>query len=274
MAHDPDVLDHLGFVPRELGAVQVHFEPVQVVEAERRAYVTALLQPAFEGRLTGKLMPTALTALGDRAVAANLSVPLPALDRQVLRWRFSFPVLAVPDEILFRVEAPVPKDAERIRAAWKLLETVEQPKEVHRARAGVLEGSSTDMLGLGVHVALELAMGHLVIPDIGGSVASIEDPRVGPREIVRHAARESLEGTIVKAVQAPAAAGFREGVEVLWQPGMELPEPPPPAPVAAPAPARQQARSKRPCPHCGHDVDVAEAEKDRQCPWCGEPWLY
>ncbi|HEY3450129.1 MAG TPA: hypothetical protein VGK67_27495 [Myxococcales bacterium] len=262
MAHDPDVLDNLGFVPRELGSVHLHVEPVLVVEAERRAYVTALLQPAFEGRLTGKLVPTALTATGDRAVAADLAIPIPALDRQVLRWRFSFPLLVVPEEILFRLEAPIPKDAERIRTAWKLVGTFEQPKEVRRASGALLSSGAR----------LRLSLAHDSHADF--SVHRIPDDPESARDIQEHPAPESIDGFVAQILLAPSAQNFRDGVEVLWKPGMDLPAPPRPKPIAAPSPSLRPARSRRPCPSCGHDVDIAEAEHDLQCPACGAPWLY
>ncbi|MBI5543373.1 MAG: hypothetical protein HY901_05760 [Deltaproteobacteria bacterium] len=272
MAHHLDVLDLLGLVPRELGAVQVHFDPV-LVDAERCAHVTALLQPAFDGRITGKVLPTAVTAEGDRAIAAGLAIPLPPLEGQVIRWRFSFPLLAVPDEILFRLEAPVPANASRLRAAWKLLETVEQPKEVRRASAALLEPSGGDALGFGLHFALGLAMGHLVIP-LGGTLASVADVSEGPRQIVRHPAGESLDGFVAQVIRGSAPLHqVDQGQELVWKPGMEPPRPPPLPPMAAPVPT-PSARSTRSCPQCGADVNIAEAERERMCPNCGTPWCY
>ncbi|MGC4118775.1 MAG: hypothetical protein QM765_30285 [Myxococcales bacterium] len=75
MAHQPDVISLLGHVPRELGAVQPHFDPVRVDDAAV-ARVTALLQPAFDGPTVGKVLPSALSEAGEPAIAAGMAIPI------------------------------------------------------------------------------------------------------------------------------------------------------------------------------------------------------
>jgi hypothetical protein len=122
------------------------------------------------------------------------------------------------------------------------------------------------------HLGFGLATGHvpLMWPGGGGRYTSpTELPVDGVREIVRHPAPDDIGGFVAKVVNGPAH-DWREGVEVLWQPGMELP----PAPRAewTERVSNVPARVWRNCPLCGAESRYAEGERERTCPVCESSW--
>src|SRR6185295_5628912 len=116
----PDVLQSAGLTPHEVGWLQLHAEPVQRAE-DGRAVAELWLQAAFHPPGSGRV------ELVDAASGTSLvEAPLPAVSNgAVVRWRIPFQLPAGTTVIRYHVEAGVPDEAVRIRAPWKLLDTIE-----------------------------------------------------------------------------------------------------------------------------------------------------
>ncbi|MGC4118773.1 MAG: hypothetical protein QM765_30275 [Myxococcales bacterium] len=185
----------------------------------------------------------------------------------MVRWRFSFPVLQKPQDVLFRIEAPVPRGANRIRVAWKLVATVEQPRQVQHGGmidSPVADSGSNGLVGavLGLCGDLgQLLAGAWRLKHMRWTADDAED---GPRDLVRHAAPSSLEG-IVAPVLAGQAPDGPDGVEEVWAPGRPEPKP---STAVIPSASRPKVR----CRFCAEEVFVADAERVGICPRCGETW--
>jgi hypothetical protein len=213
-----------------------------------------------------------VAGLGDDGSAAVEMAPLalPVLeDGRVVRWTFPLELRCEVSELLFKVEAPIERDAERIRQPWKLLDTIESPKL--SALEPKFTPSTSGALEMGLGLGLGLASGHLhlhlAIPSASGG---------GATGIRRHAAPEGPAG-FVAPVSAGDPGGSEVAVESIWVPGQPLPaevrqahaEPVPPPPAAAIAGAGATKR----CPSCYENVGEREAERKRECPNCGAPWV-
>ncbi|MHB8878119.1 MAG: hypothetical protein ACYC8T_30850, partial [Myxococcaceae bacterium] len=249
--------------------VHLHVEAVRL-GPEGSAAATLWLQAAFEGPVRGKLHVSGTDESGETAIDERFDLP-PMEGGKVVRWTLPLRLRAAAAELLFRVDAPVPEKAERVRQPWKLFETIEVPKEStyktynDSPDSGSLLGSAA-ILGAGLmvgqlHLSLKLA----------GSLG-----QAGPGEkpiFARHAAHELPPGFVAAVVPAPGVLPAA-GVEVVWAPGRELPAEARPGALAAATAPRQATSGLRECPECFRDVDAREAERSRECPRCGAAWRY
>jgi hypothetical protein len=257
----PDVLELLGRTPRELGAVHLHVEPVSLT-ADGRASATLWLQAAFSGAIRGTLDVTGIDDHGESAIDASESKhDLPDLvGGRVVRWVLPLTIHGQPGELLFRVEAPVPRGAERVRPPWKLFDTIEQPRPAVTAGSIDFEGG-----GL-LKAAMHAATGNLV-----GTMASVlrsvqYSPQISGTPGAVHKARELPVGFVAPVVASIEAAAADQ--QVVWAPGQPLPEPPPVAlPIAPRAPEARAAWWR--CRSCGEEAETGRAEALGMCPGCG-----
>lgn len=255
MAHLPDVLDSLGKTPREFGSVHVHFEGFHVVDG-RRVIALVLAQAAF--------LPCAGATVhvfdGDAALA---SVALPALDDgRVVRLRL--PVVRTTDgqALTLRVDAAEPSKAERVRPAWKLLDTIEVPmlSEMEPVRADV----GVDVLGsLALTAVAGPLAGAAVVRFRGGGATLAANTRT---RVHRAMELPPLSGARLEGLARPLEHAAEE---VVWRPGDPVPEAPPPVPLVP----QPRAGATRWCRSCGFEGPAAEYERARSCPRCDEPWF-
>lgn len=256
MADFPDVLDAMGKTPREFGGVHLHFEGFHVVDG-RRAVALVLAQAAF--------LPCAGATVhvvdGDAVLA---SAALPALaDGRVVRLRLPIVRTGDGDTLTLRIDAPEPAPkAERVRPAWKLLDTFEIP------RLSEMDPVSTDG---GINV-----MGSIALTAIAGPLAGAVVVQLAGGSATLDA---NTTTRVHRAMELPPlSAGRLDGVakplarteeEIVWRPGDPLPEAPPPVPLVKP----QVAAATRWCRTCGFEGPAAEYERARNCPRCDEPWF-
>lgn len=248
----PDVLDALGCTPREFGTVHVHFEGFREVDG-RRCVASVLAQASF--------VPSAAARVrlfdGETELA---SAPLPDLsDGRVVRVRIPFVSRGAVTSLSLLVEAapPVP-DAERVRPAWKLHDTVEVP------RLSEMEPASEEPGEVGaVLVAASVAGLLLGIPTAGVSVSLPANTRQVVHKAMALPAR--LSGPLLPGVAKPVDGAV---TEVVWAVGQGVPSLPPAMPVAS----RAIRAAPRWCRACGFE-GAAEHERARTCPRCDEPWL-
>ncbi|XXF81291.1 hypothetical protein P2318_16490 [Myxococcaceae bacterium GXIMD 01537] len=121
----PDILQAAGRTPRELGAIQLHAEPV-LRGPDGVAAAVVWLQAAFQSVPAGSLLGV-LDAQTSEVIA---ELELPPLERgRAVRWTFPLRVRPEAASLLFSPDAPIPEGVPRIRAPWKLFDTVEQVRE-------------------------------------------------------------------------------------------------------------------------------------------------
>jgi len=198
----PDVLQSAGLTPHEVGWLQLHAEPVQRAE-DGRAVAELWLQAAFHPPGSGRV------ELVDAATGTTLvEAPLPAVSNgSAVRWRIPFQLPAGTTIVRYHVEAGVPNESVRIRAPWKLLDTIELrlPEE----------DPST---GLGIATQL----GSVAL----GSVASmarlprrISGQHLRPSGMKVHPARATLREMVSFVLPARAEEPFTPAIETLWMNG-------------------------------------------------------
>jgi len=129
MPYYEDVLDHLGRSPREFGSLHIHVEPV-VRGPTGEAVATVWLQSAFEPRMPGDSVLVISGPEGSAAEQLLGRFPVPSVDKgKVVRWSLPLTVPAGATEPHFLVESRLSPNAQRVRTAWKLTDTIEIPKE-------------------------------------------------------------------------------------------------------------------------------------------------
>jgi len=201
----PDVLQSAGLTPHEVGWIQLHAEPVQRAE-DGRAIAELWLQAAFHPPGSGRV------ELVDAATGTLLvEAPLPAvINGSAVRWRIPFQLPAGTTVVRYHVEAGVPNEAERIRAPWKLLDTIELrlPEE----------DPST-----GLEIAAQL--GAVALGGVAG-VARLQRRSSGqqarPSGMKVHPARASMRELVSFVLPARAEEPFTPSIETLWMNGDPL----------------------------------------------------
>ena len=254
----PDVLDHLGKTPREFGAVHIYVEPVVRAE-DGYACATIWLQAA--------LVP--LAARGMIEVLAT-RVPVPELaDGSVMQAKVPLAVSPGVEEVSFGVQCEAPKNAARVRQAWKLFDTFEIPKESE------MKTYNDDSAGIGVGGlflanALTLPLGAIVIPRGGASVGG------GLAESTRatvHKARTLTAGFVAKVVAGDPERITTVAWTRIWRPGQPLPTVAAPVLVLQPIAAKtNDPSSRRVCSGCNFSGRRVDFGTDRYCPNCGHEW--
>lgn len=223
--HLPDILHSAGLTPHEVGWLQLHVEPVLRGD-DGRAVAELWLQAAFHPSGGGRV------ELLDAATGAPLGqAPLPAVaGGAAVRWRIPLQLAADVAAVRYRVEeAEVPEEAMRIRAPWKLLDTIE------------LRLPEEDTGG-----GLELAarLGGVA----GAAVVAATTRRSGPQRasgMKVHPARSRPRDLVSDVLAATPGETFAPIIETLWMPG---------DPLEGEA-LKQRLHAHRPagpiCPACG-----------------------
>lgn len=201
----PDVLQSAGLTPHEVGWLQLHAEPIQRAE-DGRAVAELWLQAAFHPPGSGRV------ALVDAATGTTLvEAPLPAVSNgSAVRWRIPFQLPAGTTVVRYHVEAGVPDEAARIRAPWKLLDTIELrlPEE----------DPST-----GLEIARQV--GAVALGGVAG-VARLPRRASGqqarPSGMKVHPARASRREIVSFVLPARAEVQFAPAIETLWMNGDPL----------------------------------------------------
>jgi hypothetical protein len=259
MPYYEDVLDHLGRTPREFGSIHIHVEPV-VHGPTGEAVATVWLQNAFEPRMPGDSVHVISGPEGSAAEQRLGRFPLPPVGRgQVVRWSLPLTVPSGATELHFLVESRLDPDAQRVRTAWKLLDTIEIPKESEmgptlRAELDVYDTLTRSVLGGGLSASF-----------------SVRSTLAQDVKSKRHAARKLPPAFIAPVTEGTPASLEGSGVEVLWAPGRPLPAPPPlvaRGSKASPSPRK----AVRVCFSCGFEGPRDEYERNAFCPRCDAVW--
>lgn len=260
MAYYEDVLDHMGRSPREFGSLHIHVEPV-VRGPSGEAVATVWLQNAFEPRMPGDSIHVISGPEGSEAEQSLGRFPVPPMGRgHAVRWSLPLTVPEGATELHFLVESRLHAKARRVRTAWKLLDTIELPKEsdmspTFSAELNVRHSVASTLLSGELSLSFDVRTGNLV-----------QDVRS-----TRHAARK-----LPPAFIAPVTEGARsrlEGpdVEVVWAPGRPLPAPPPLVP-SGPVIASPSRNAMRICYSCSFEGLKAEYQHAAFCPRCDAIW--
>ena len=255
MPYYEDVLDHLGRSPREFGSLHIHVEPV-VRGPTGEAVATVWLQSAFEPRMPGDSVLVISGPEGSAAEQLLGRFPVPSVDKgKVVRWSLPLTVPAGATELHFLVESRLNPNAQRVRTAWKLTDTIEIPKE---SQMGPTLGVDIDVRD------------SLVRSVLGGGLevsASVRSTLAQDVSSKRHAARKLPPAFIAEVMEGRPAPHEGPDVEVVWAPGRRLPAPPPLVPrgPVAPPPPRFPGRT---CFTCGFEGPRAEYERTAFCPRC------
>jgi hypothetical protein len=270
----PDILDLTGHVPREYGCVQLSVEAA-LLDADGKGKAVVWLQSAFEGKNLGFLEVRGgeggVLLLPNRFALPDLS------EGRVCRWTLPLKADGRPKELVFVVDAPV-KNRARSREPWLLIDAEAIGPLSHRDLSdddgfsrglGVIAGmfgghaakAAVDLVSMAAHGISTASKG----PDPG-----IEREPYSEAPAWTHAVSES-DGTPIPA---------EPQVELVWAPGMPLPQPPPPQAPSPEARAdallrnleHQRQPSRKLCSRCYEMVDEDEAERERVCPKCFAPW--
>jgi ribosomal protein L37E len=256
VAYFPDILEHLGKTPRELGTLQVCLERVSVDDAWATAivWVQAAFDP-YDAAATFRLQSVQERPLVLMPEQPVPSAPRGAVVRGCLRFR-------IPDHVTrvsLCVTGVIPKGSRRCRVPWRLFDTIETPKE------SALRPPSS--VGLNVDTTLAGELLTLPLGSFRGTSVSSESSRT-----VVHAAQQLTEGYQVDVVRAggrPEPQGFR----TIWRPGEPLPAAEPPAPPGRAAQAAPKpVKTHRDCRRCNFSGKLADFAVDKYCPACGFEW--
>lgn len=266
-----DVLDHTGRIPREFGSHHLHVETV--TRGPWGNAVAALwLQGAFEplppSDASVVVMARQKTGLTQKMLG---QFTLPRLEGgRVVRWRLPLSVPAEFDELHFEVSSKLHPKAERVRPAWKLMDTIEQPRE------SVLKGQPVSPeFGINVTrsvVGTVLSGGLSLSVSVGLGASGEANLREAVR-VTRHAAAPSPTAFIAAVVDGAVEPLSEPQAETIWSPGMPLPEASV-TPAWQPAPAAPAARPKdtRTCYTCYFEGPSDTYSRATMCPMCDAPW--
>ena len=222
---------------------------------------TLWLQDAFADRA-----PASLVVWFGAAGRQLPPAPVPSFPPgAVLRWSLALEVPAEVDELWFALDSAQPEGSERVRAAWRLLDTYEiaSESEMKPVFDNGADGAWAIGIGLGA-----IGSPVVVVPrttSAGGGLVSSVRTKV-------HRAAELPPGLAFRISSASAAPVPLEPHELVWRPGQPLPSPRFSAlgPVAS-APASTTATTRR-CPACGFRDDDREHERATSCPSCDAFW--
>lgn len=258
-----DVLDHMGKTPREFGDVHVHLDEIARAPGGARAVASVLLQGAFEPMSGSARLRFFAAGAGDLDAPVGQFEAPPLRDGVVVRARYPLALPAASTQVFLLVEASVANDAERVRPAWKLFDTIEIPK-------------LSEMTPVLPNVELNVADSVLHSALSGGLVLSFRtDAPVGKaKKAVVHKARELPRGLSAAIVEKDVAMLDAPAIEELWKPGRPLPDA-----VATPvwqnadtAKHVPPASTTRRCTQCGFEGKRADYASDRFCPICSSAW--
>lgn len=246
----PDVLDHLGKTPCEVGSVQVHVEPV-IRADDDRAVAVVWCQAAI-----APLPPiNTLEVLSYR-------FRLPVLENGVV-WRGRLPLHVPKDvrQLLFAIGSDVLEQSTRVRPAWKLVDTWEMP-------AVDTTGGAMGLLGRMVTLPVDFVLAPATkgTRDAGPIAPSVRVLKAG----------EPPPGCVAEVLRGePAPVAAVEWLRV-WRPGEELPTQAPAlwGDPSSHVEAQQTASAGglRRCDVCDFAGRRADFGADRYCPHCGSPW--
>ncbi|MCY1077636.1 hypothetical protein [Archangium lansingense] len=267
-----DVLDHTGRTPREFGAIHLHVEPV-LRGPLGDAVATLWLQGAFEPLGSGHAVQILGHQKNGPARRMLGRFPLPSLEGgTVVRWRLPFSLPAEIDELHFRVESTLHPKAERVRPAWKLFDTLEIAKESDMKSTslepsiGVDIGESllSSVLSGGLSVSIKVGMATRD----GSSLSKAVHSKL-------HAATQLPEVIVIPVVDGNSEPLPEPHIEVVWKPGMSLPEASvtPTWAAASPAVANPPQKAMRTCYACGFEGPQAEYARATLCPQCDATWM-
>ena len=211
----PDVLQSAGLTPHEVGWLQLHAEPVQRAE-DGRAVAELWLQAAFHPPGSGRV------ELVDAATGTLLvEAPVPAvINGSAVRWRIPFQLPAGTTVVRYHVEAGVPNEAVRIRAPWRLLDTIELRLPEDDASTG-LTGQLSDVGDVVVsprQAALEV-IHALHVAGVAPAPRRISGQQARPSGMKVHPARASIRELVSFVLPARAEEPFTPAIETLWMAG-------------------------------------------------------
>jgi hypothetical protein len=265
-----DVLDHTGRTPREFGAIHLHVESA-IRGPLGDTVATLWLQSAFEPHGSGYVVHVVGRQKQGSEQRKLGRFPLPPLDGgKVVRWSLPFSLPTEIDELHFRVEAKLHPRAERVRPAWKLFDTVEIPKEsdmkaTSRApTVGIdIGGSLMDsVLSGSLSVSVDIGLGSRDAPSLASTVRT----KV-------HAAAQLPDVLVVPVVDGHPEELSKPHAELIWKPGMPLPE-------ATLTPNAQDVLAQRPpespmriCHSCGFEGRRSDYARATICPMCDASWM-
>lgn len=259
MPYYEDVLDHLGRTPREFGAIHIHVEPV-VRGPTGEAVATVWLQSAFAPRMPGERVHVISGPEGSATEQSLGRFPLPSVDKgQVVRWSLPLTVPAGTTELHFLVESRLSPDAQRVRTAWKLMDTIEIPKESEMGPSLSVDLDVGDSLTRSVlegALSVSLSMRSTLSQDVRSK---------------RHAARKLPPAFIAQVTEGTPARQDGPSIEVVWAPGRPLP-PAPPLVTRAPEAPSSSRSSMRVCYTCGFEGNRDEYAHAAFCPRCDATW--
>lgn len=259
MAYYEDVLDHMGRAPREFGSLHIHVEPV-VRGPSGEAVATVWLQNAFEPRMPGDSVHVISGPEGSEAEQSLGRFPVPPMGRgQAVRWSLPLTVPEGATELHFLVESRLHPQAQRVRTAWKLLDTIEIPKESDMQPTFSVEFDVRDSL------TRSLLSGELS-PSFDVRTSLVQDVRS-----TRHPARKLPPAFIAQVTEGARSRLNEPGVEVVWAPGRPLPAPPPLVP-SGPVTSSPSRNTLRICYSCGFEGPKAEYAHAAFCPRCEAIW--
>lgn len=264
-----DILDHTGHTPREFGAIHLHVESV-FRGPLGDTVATLWLQSAFEPLASGSSVHVEGRQKAGSEERKLGKFSLPALEGgKVVRWSLPFSLPAELDELHFRVEAKLHPKAERVRPAWKLLDTVEIPKESEMQAAaqppvGIDIGRSlmASVLSGGLALRFRFNLGSRDSPSLSSTVRT----KV-------HAAAQLPDVVVVPVIDGAPEELSKPHAELIWQPGMPLPQ-------ATLTPNAQDVLSQRSpdsprrvCHSCGFEGRRSDYAYATMCPMCDASWL-
>ena len=212
--HLPDVLHSAGLTPHEVGWLQLHAEPV-LRGSDGKAVAELWLQAAFHPPGSGRVVMED-AATGD-VVAEAL---LPAVSGgAVVRWRIPLSLGPGVAAVRYHVDgAEVPEDAVRIRAPWRLLDTIE------------LRLPEEDQVS-GLDISAQLAEGAAAVAMTAGLIgpeagmlarrlrSTARRSGVRPSGMKVHPARQRLRDLASDVLTAGPYEKFDPIIETLWMPG-------------------------------------------------------
>ncbi|HVE84457.1 MAG TPA: hypothetical protein VND93_16490 [Myxococcales bacterium] len=204
----PDVLNSAGLTPHEVGWLQLHAEPVLRAD-DGRAVAELWVQAAFDPPGSGWL-EVVDAATGD--LVGEVPLP-PVANGATIRWRIPLQLGPGVASLRFRVDAPIPEDAQRVRSPWKLLDTIE------------LRLPEDDDAGGGL--ALAARMSGLALGGMAGAAVVAATKRTpGPARRASgmkvHPASARPRDVVSEVVPAGPEEKFDAVIETLWLPGDAL----------------------------------------------------
>lgn len=255
----PDVFDGLGFLPREYGAVQVFVEPIER-DARGHAAAEVWMQACYEpipSDATLSVLP------GDGSLGTELlRLPLPDLSGgRAVRWRIPLAVTLEVERLCFRVSAPEPPGAERVRSNRRQQAGGNGPSV---AELGLSQGAggsdlASAMAQTAALTAIAMPFGYVVgvLPGDGADDQEFVSSPIGlPVEDMPTGFIARVSAGQPEPLDSPA-------LDVMWEPGRPMPRP---ETAIRRRVGRKEQSVERVCLSCGNRTDSPSASS---CPLCG-----